>query len=578
MFAALQAQAKPNIKRICAARNGINTVYWFPVPHSCSLVRLNIFARENEFSAFRNIYTGVGEHPTNSYAHTNASAFQSGAYYIEFVYDCSDGITYNIFSDTITVDVQPPAVMEPDSISVGPNGEIILGWSPSSAPDAKSYVIYRADGTVNKIVGQVDGRFSTTYTDSQNGDASSKAEKYKIAPTDSCDNIAAIGNFHQTMHLQISQDKCASEVYLKWSEYIGWSAGVERYDLYYSLDENLSYFKAGTTNQTQFTARLVPNNKKVYFFIRAVKSGNDKITSSSNRVNITTSFEDTTQRVYLSNVTHVKNTRQLNIEWNVDVNHNYLFFDVKRGKTPANLDNIARVNASVLTNYVYNDVNADSNFVWYYSIVGNSICGKTLGRSNLSNSINLRVNIGNGKNTLYWNAYNTWPANVESYEVYRVSTTKGNVNEELIAKLPNTGTTYDDVKEFDSDARPGICYYVVAVEADGNQYGFKERSFSNTVCYTVPPIVNVPNAFYPEGIYNKVFLPIALYADSTQSRFSIYNRWGEKIIESREIWKGWDGTIPGRSNAPEGVYFYRLEVIGIDKSYKVYSAPVTLVR
>jgi gliding motility-associated-like protein len=67
----------------------------------------------------------------------------------------------------------------------------------------------------------------------------------------------------------------------------------------------------------------------------------------------------------------------------------------------------------------------------------------------------------------------------------------------------------------------------------------------------------VPNAFNPgeEGV-NKVFYAKA----STELRsfqLVIFNRWGEQIYESHDIYEGWDGTYEG-ANCPVGIYTYRL--------------------
>lgn len=576
-FSAFQANAKPKLKRICAAKNGVNTVYWFKYEHNCQQFNsIEIYARENEFATYKLIAT-IADENLLSYEHLLATTFQQGSYFLKYNLICN-GNTEEHFTDTITVDVDAPPVMDPDSISVGANGEIFIGWSPSTAADAKSYVIYRVDGSINKIIDEVDGRFSTSYTDAVNGDAANRSEKYKIAPTDSCDNIAPIGNFHQTVLLKISQDKCKAEVYLDWTDYIGWKEGIERYDIYYSTDGNFNYYKAAQTTNSQFTARLLPNNKQVYFFVRAIKNGNNNITSSSNRVNIVTNFEDSTQFLYLSNVTFQKNTSTLQVDWYVETGHNYLYFDVKRGVAPGLLQNIARVNASNLTQYSYTEPEPDSNYVWYYQISGVSVCGSTLGRSNISNNIKLHLNYKPDERKLLWNSYSSWAAGVSGYEIWRTTVKHGQTTEELVKVLDDATLMHTDADFIESDARPGICYFIKAIEKNGNPYGFKKESYSNFVCYTVPSIVTIPNAFYPDGIYNKVFLPVTLYADSTQSKFSVYNRWGEKIITDQEVWKGWDGKLPNGSNAPEGVYLYRLEVIGIDKSQRTYSAPFTLLR
>jgi gliding motility-associated-like protein len=63
-----------------------------------------------------------------------------------------------------------------------------------------------------------------------------------------------------------------------------------------------------------------------------------------------------------------------------------------------------------------------------------------------------------------------------------------------------------------------------------------------------------PSAFTPDGDnINEVFLPAGTLAE----KFSlmIFNRWGEKIFESDDQFRGWDGSFKGKF-AEEGVYVY----------------------
>ncbi|RYD83393.1 MAG: hypothetical protein EOP53_00990 [Sphingobacteriales bacterium] len=567
--------AAPKMKRICAAKNGVNTVYWFKFQHSCEAYQSTyIYARENAFATYKLIATVTDENQL-TFDHLNASTFQSGSYFIKINLICANTAT-EFISDTINVDVTPPAVMDPDSVSVGPDGEINVGWTPSTAPDIKNYTIYRTQGTNNTIINNtITGTF---YQDKINGDGSLQAEKYRIAPADSCGNIAPIGNFHQTMFLNISQDKCASEVYLKWSPYEGWKDGIERYDIYYSTEKYFKYTKLGEANKEEFTGRFLPNKTNLYFLVRAIRKGDNSVTSSSNRLQITTDFEDSTQFLYLSKVSFIKNTDKIRLDWFVTGGHNYVYFDIYRGKAPGTLVKVDRVSASARMDYDYTETEPDKNFVWYYKVIGFSNCGRKLGESAISNNIKLTLNYNPLSRTLYWNNYIGWPTNVEGYEVYRSTTENGVITEDLLMKVDNDSTSYRDDELTESDAAPGICYYVKAIENIKNPYGFKEESISNYACYSVPPIVYIPNVFYPDGIYNKVFLPKVLYADTLQSTFSIYNRWGEKIVSDVQVWRGWDGVLPNGSKAPDGVYFYRLQVIGIDKSSRLYSSTITLLR
>jgi gliding motility-associated-like protein len=58
---------------------------------------------------------------------------------------------------------------------------------------------------------------------------------------------------------------------------------------------------------------------------------------------------------------------------------------------------------------------------------------------------------------------------------------------------------------------------------------------------------------------------------------SIYNHWGEKLYETNDIFKGWDGNANG-AECMQGVYVYHVEVTSLeDKVYK-YDGTITLLR
>jgi gliding motility-associated-like protein len=86
----------------------------------------------------------------------------------------------------------------------------------------------------------------------------------------------------------------------------------------------------------------------------------------------------------------------------------------------------------------------------------------------------------------------------------------------------------------------------------------------------------VPNAFSPngDGINDELKVRGACLETLT---FLIFNRWGEKVFETSDINKGWDGTFNG-DKMNTGVFVYRLE----GKTYegKGFSAKgnITLIR
>lgn len=90
------------------------------------------------------------------------------------------------------------------------------------------------------------------------------------------------------------------------------------------------------------------------------------------------------------------------------------------------------------------------------------------------------------------------------------------------------------------------------------------------------PYIFVPNAFTPDGDGNND----VLYVRSTVIQdlyFTIYDRWGEKVFETRDQNIGWDGMYKGRKLDP-AVYDYYLEVTCLNLKKFFKKGNVTLIR
>ena len=57
----------------------------------------------------------------------------------------------------------------------------------------------------------------------------------------------------------------------------------------------------------------------------------------------------------------------------------------------------------------------------------------------------------------------------------------------------------------------------------------------------------------------------------------IYSRWGEKLYETNDLTKGWDGNYLGKP-AQQGVYVYKILVTSLEDKVFQYNGTVTLVR
>ncbi|MDD2488852.1 MAG: gliding motility-associated C-terminal domain-containing protein, partial [Bacteroidales bacterium] len=56
----------------------------------------------------------------------------------------------------------------------------------------------------------------------------------------------------------------------------------------------------------------------------------------------------------------------------------------------------------------------------------------------------------------------------------------------------------------------------------------------------------LPNSFTPSNSSNTVF---EIYTQKEKVElvvFEIFDRWGEKIFETKDIYEGWDGTSKGK--------------------------------
>lgn len=122
------------------------------------------------------------------------------------------------------------------------------------------------------------------------------------------------------------------------------------------------------------------------------------------------------------------------------------------------------------------------------------------------------------------------------------------------------GESLNDPTSTDPIAKPPVTtdYYVTLTDSRAGC-----RVDTNLRVFVIPviceePDIFVPNAYTPNGDGNNDIL----YVRGTfieEMHFIIYDRWGEKIFETNDKNKGWDGTYKGMKVDP-AVYVYYLEV------------------
>ncbi len=107
-------------------------------------------------------------------------------------------------------------------------------------------------------------------------------------------------------------------------------------------------------------------------------------------------------------------------------------------------------------------------------------------------------------------------------------------------------------------------------------------SVSDTVIVRVfesicgPPNIFVPNAFSPNGDGENDVLYVR-GSVITDVEFSVFDRWGEKVFETDDISRGWDGLYKGKLAEPAVFVYYLHAVCGDGQTY-FEKGNVTLIR
>jgi gliding motility-associated-like protein len=96
-----------------------------------------------------------------------------------------------------------------------------------------------------------------------------------------------------------------------------------------------------------------------------------------------------------------------------------------------------------------------------------------------------------------------------------------------------------------------------------------------------PSTLRIPNAFTPDGnSLNDIFIPVTS-GEITNYDFMIFNRWGDLIFRTNNLYEGWDGTYKGE-DCQIDVYLYKISYDYLtefeSKKSKQETGRVTLLR
>ena len=108
-----------------------------------------------------------------------------------------------------------------------------------------------------------------------------------------------------------------------------------------------------------------------------------------------------------------------------------------------------------------------------------------------------------------------------------------------------------------------------------NQAGCSD-TFPMTVRALIEPALDIPNAFTPmSNDVNSVVMVKGF--GIVKLKFTIWNRWGQKVFETSNRNQGWDGKVKGVVQ-PMDVYAYTLEAEYFDGKKLSRKGDITLIR
>lgn len=560
------------IKRICVKGDDVILMY-YNITDSCDKFgSLIICTRESPFDVFKPIDTIFNSQQTDF---IHIGAIKKGtkwSYFIKLLRNCSGNDS--IFSDTMSIDLIKPNILEIDSVSVN-NGKTEIGWKPSTSKDIKGYIIYYEDFTGNiGIIDTVYGKNNTFYTDQGGRNPGKRIEKYEIAAFDSCDNITVISKVHNTIFHLLKQDTCREEITLEWNKYLRWADTRTSYSIYYSKDGiNFSLVTTKTDNIPNYIMTGLENKVKYSFFIRATNLDSN-FTSSSNITEITTNFIIKPSYLYLKNVTTIND--KLEITWAIDKICQIKDFKICRKEKDLTFSVYETVPYTSQTEFSFIDDSVDINNVQYsYIIQETDICNNAPMLSNMGENILLKNEKIDDYYQLKWNRYSDWKGGIKTQTLYNKE--KEDLTWALLDKPDFTKESYTKNLNVSDLKGKEYCYYIENEEGDANMYGYKEVSKSNISCISGAPVVFIPSAIYPKGI-NYSFKPFGNNFDSTKTEIQIYSRWGQLVWNCSGLTSGWQGNDNKNKELPSGVYYYIVSIFGKDQSKKDFTGNITLIR
>ncbi len=393
---------------------------------------------------------------------------------------------------------------------------------------------------------------------------------YDLSIQDYCDFSGEKSKQHCFIDLSISSNNNYENT-LSWTPYVGWPF-VKDYTIFRSTNtvDFEAIGKVAGTILTYLDSNLCDVD---YTYYVQASHPIDSFKSNSTRVTIRPKYFYNPYSSSIKNVS-VIGQNQIEVLWNKSSHPQTEKYVLQK----FNPEDFALQEEVELSDTGYIDENVQTDIKSYlYVVTEKDKCGYINIADRYGKSILLKGYYANESSTInesrmWWNRYEQWENGVSNYNILLFDVPLPRIIGKTILD-----TTFVD-PEYHEKIKEYYCYQVFATNE------IQDTSYSNVLCVNGKARIEVPSAFTPnkDGL-NDQFKPITQFVQQSDFsgiedyEFTIYNRWGEKLFETNDLNKGWNGYYK-EAVCQSDVYMYIIRVKSLDNQVTNYSGFVSLLR
>ncbi|RMG26560.1 MAG: gliding motility-associated C-terminal domain-containing protein, partial [Bacteroidetes bacterium] len=477
--------------------------------------------------------------------------------------DQNDCPAPNITRDTFYIRLLPASALPPvlNCVTVTGPTQVALSWAPlppEQRPGFQSYFIERNDGSGWQTISIIPQADLDSYTDFTAVNAYQQPYCYRIRSTRRCPVLISSEPGNELCTL-VTRAESLSEVQTR----ISWNAygqGAFAYSLFVESGGS-ERLLAENIQDTTYLLEACSFQGRIRVAVTDPATG---CTSYGSYTREVIHANDPPEAVELCRVNVEKG--RIRLEWEPTAIPDFASYRIyRKGGRNTQYELIEQIDSAAQSNFTDGVDPATSAYCYLIEVVDQ--CGQAVASAE-DCQVLLQAVQRDFQVEINWTPYLGWEQ-VLGYELWEVADT---TFPRLLHTFGNMDRSFTDKEVLQS--RGKYCYQLRAIESLN---GCGVESWSNVSCVVFSPSIFIPNAFTPNGDgINDVFSIKGLFVN--QYHLSIFNRWGERIFESRNVDEGWDGTNQQGLAVPEGVYIYRLLMQGFEGETLERGGSITLIR